>query len=263
MDHGLTHHVMLGMRVDYAPVETFLEKFVAQAQTGQPGYMCVSNVHQCILTYDDSAFRDVVNGADFVMPDSVILERARAWRFGVDAQPIQRGADLMLDICALAEAKNLPVALIGGRDDTVLHQLKERLHADFPNLNVAYAFSPPFSGMSAEEDAQMVRDIVDSGAKIVLVGLGCPKQERWMAEHKDRLPAMQAGVGAAFDFNAGLVKPSPEWVHRSGLEWLYRLLSEPRRLWKRYLSTSPRFVFLVLAEAFRSRTSGSSVTNPG
>jgi N-acetylglucosaminyldiphosphoundecaprenol N-acetyl-beta-D-mannosaminyltransferase len=136
------------------------------------------------------------------------------------------------------------VFLLGGTEDT-LERLKARIEASFPGLRVVGSHSPPFRTLSAEEDAALMRLLNDSGASTVWVSLGCPKQEIWMAEHRDRVRSVMIGVGAAFGFHAGTVRRAPEWMQRLALEWLYRLLSEPGRLWRRYLTTNT--LFLVAA----------------
>jgi N-acetylglucosaminyldiphosphoundecaprenol N-acetyl-beta-D-mannosaminyltransferase len=138
----------------------------------------------------------------------------------------------------------------------VLSRLKRVLHSRYPSLNIPFAYSPPFSTPSTEEAARLIHGLRQSGARLVLVGLGCPKQERWMSANYALAGSFMVGVGAAFDYNSGAVKSSPPWVHRVGLEWLYRLASEPRRLWRRYLYTSPRFIALLLGDVVRNRGSG-------
>jgi N-acetylglucosaminyldiphosphoundecaprenol N-acetyl-beta-D-mannosaminyltransferase len=146
----------------------------------------------------------------------------------------------MWALCERAEGERLPVVCYGSTDAT-LALLDARLRAAFPTLKVVME-SPPFRALTAEEDTAAVERINTSGAGIVFVGLGCPKQERWMAEHRGRVNAVMIGVGAAFDFHAGTVQRAPAWMRDNGLEWLHRLASEPRRLWKRYLVTNTLFI---------------------
>lgn len=249
-------HNMLGMMLDDIVPSDYLDDIIDMARDRKAGYCCVTNVHQCVLVHDDAEFRALVNRATFVIPDSVILQRARSLRYGAPFRATMKGADIMLELCRRAAAANVPVALIGGRDDGVLQTLAANLTARFPTLHIAFSFSPPFRSPTPDEDEELVRNLSSSGASLVFVGLGCPKQERWMASHVRRVGAMMIGVGAAFDFNAGIVRPSPAWVHRNGLEWLYRLASEPRRLWKRYLTTSPRFIWLLVKDAIRVEVLG-------
>lgn len=208
----------------------------------------MTNVHQCVLTHDDARHRKIIHDATMVVTDSTILQRVVAWRAGIRFEAPLRGAELMLEVCRQSEARNLPIALVGGRDGEALARLTARLSKDFPRLTIAYACSPPFRPLSEEEERTMITEIANSGARICFVGLGCPKQERWMAKHTSEIDAMLIGVGAAFDANAGVVRSSPPWVHRAGFDWLYRLVTEPRRLWRRYLTTSPRFLWLLLTE---------------
>lgn len=242
-----TSHMMLGMRLDYLDWPLGAARILSLASTGRSAYICIPDAGQCVLCHDDEGHRAVVNGADLVMTDSMVLQRTRSILYNVRVPRTIRGADLMLELCRSAEERGLPIALVGGRDDAALDKLKAVLIGKFPGLRIAHAFSPPFRPASAAEDEQLTDAINASGARLVFVGLGCPKQERWMAQHKDRVGATMIGVGAAFDFNAGTVKPPPAWVHRSYLEWFYRLLREPRRLWRRYLLVAPRLIVLAFA----------------
>ncbi|KHK90020.1 WecB/TagA/CpsF family glycosyltransferase [Novosphingobium malaysiense] len=237
---------ILGMPIDRLPPNEFVDQFVDKAILGRSGYVCVPNVHQCILFHDELEHREIVNGADFVMSDSTVLQKFVARKYRLSAVPVLRGDQLMLALCRRAAAGGLPIALVGGKDDKVLARMVAELRRQCPGLEVVYAYSPPFRELSVEEEATMLAAILKSGAKMLFVGLGCPKQERWMARYSDRLPLMMIGVGAAFDFISGQVKTSPGWMHSAGLEWFHRLLSEPGRLWRRYLSTSPRFIWLYL-----------------
>jgi len=244
---------MLGMRLDAVAPATYVDAIVGGAERGEAFYCCVANVHMCVLAHDEPDFRAVVNGARFVIPDSTILQKARSLRYGAPSIPTLRGAEMMLELVRVAAGRGVKIGLVGGRDDETLALLIARLRDIAPDVDIAYAYSPPFRPLTEQEDAALVEDIRASGARLIFVGLGCPKQERWMAAHVERVPAVMIGVGAAFDFNAGVVRTSPEWVHKAGLEWLYRMSQEPKRLWRRYFSTSPRFVGLLLLDAVRRR----------
>lgn len=247
---------MLGMELDYLAPAQYLPQFLARAVAGAGGYCCVTNVHQCVMTYDDPDFRTRVNAATFVISDSTILQRARSLRYGTPFLDTMRGADIMQELCQRAEKQNLKIALIGGKDDEVLALLCRKLGAAYPDLDIAFAYSPSFGEVTQAEDEKLVAALQQSGVRIIFVGLGCPKQETWMATHTAQLDAMIIGVGAAFDFIAGSVRPAPAWMHKAGLEWLYRLAREPRRLWKRYVTTSPRFIWLLILDGLgRGRVS--------
>jgi N-acetylglucosaminyldiphosphoundecaprenol N-acetyl-beta-D-mannosaminyltransferase len=153
---------------------------------------------------------------------------------------------------AAAEA-GIPVGFYGGTD-TVLANLISRVKQRFPQLQVAYAEAPPFRTLTPEEDRRTMLAIREAGVRMLFVGLGSPKQDCWMHAHKDRVQAVMLGVGAAFDFLAGAKPQAPRWMQSSGLEWAFRLATEPRRLWRRYLTQNPRFVILALAQILRIRT---------
>ena len=237
------HRRILGMRVDATSYEEATRRVLAWARGGESRYVCVANVHMVMEAYDDSRYRALVNAADLVTPDGMPL----VWvlrRLGVRGQERVYGPELTLRVCAAAAREGIPVGFYGGAPE-VLEKLVEKLKARFPGLRVAYAYSPPFRSLTPEEDARIVEAINASGARILFVGLGCPKQERWMAEHRGRVKAVMLGVGAAFDFHAGRVPQAPAWMQRLGLEWFFRLLMEPKRLWRRYAKHNPRFVVLA------------------
>jgi N-acetylglucosaminyldiphosphoundecaprenol N-acetyl-beta-D-mannosaminyltransferase len=196
-------------------------------------------VHVVVSASRDAAYRDIINASDMATPDGAPV----AWmlrRLGFSGQSRISGPDLMWTLCERAEKENLPICCYGSTKAT-LGLLEARLRAAFPALKMTLE-SPPFRALTPEEDAAAVERINSSGAGIVFVGLGCPKQERWMAEHRGRINAVMIGVGAAFDFHAGTVQRAPVWMRDNGLEWLHRLLSEPGRLWKRYLVTNTLFI---------------------
>jgi N-acetylglucosaminyldiphosphoundecaprenol N-acetyl-beta-D-mannosaminyltransferase len=162
------------------------------------------------------------------------------------------GPELTPRLLARAAAEGVPVGFYGGSPE-VIDALRTVAARRWPSLRVAYAYAPPFRELDDAEDDEIVRSIVDSGARILFVGLGCPKQERWMRAHQARLPLVQIGVGAAFDFLAGTKRQAPALLQRAGLEWAFRLATEPRRLWKRYLRHNPRFVMAFGAQVVRAR----------
>lgn len=215
-------------------------------------YVCICNAHSVVTASRDVSFRAAVVKADMATPDGAPV----AWmlrRLGAGDQPRVNGPDLMWRYCREASGRGESIFLYGGTSAT-LERLADRLLASFPGLRIAGMRSPPFRPPTAEEDAADVAAINASGAGIVWVSLGCPKQELWMAAHAGRVHAVMVGVGAAFDFHAGTVARAPEWMRRSGLEWLHRLVSEPRRLWRRYLVTNSLFIW----GAARQLLSGSS-----
>jgi N-acetylglucosaminyldiphosphoundecaprenol N-acetyl-beta-D-mannosaminyltransferase len=213
------------------------------------GRVCFANVHMVMEAYDDPHFREAVRSADFVVPDGMPLVWMQKLLGRGDATRV-RGKSVMVEVLRRAGAKGSSVGFYGGTPK-VLDAVRRRATAEFPQLSVSYAFSPPFRTVSDAEHNEIVRNITAANPDILFVGLGCPKQEIWMADHYDKLSCVMLGVGAAFDFYAGSVRESPEWLSRLGLEWLYRLAKEPRRLWRRYLSTNPRFLFLAIRQLAR------------
>ncbi len=243
---------MLGMRLDYVAVEAFIDEMVHSAEMGASAYCCVPDVFQCTVCHDRDHHRRIVNGADYVMSDSMVLQFARALRHRVPVMKTIRGSELMLALCEEAQARGIPIALIGGKDDAVLNEIKATLAKDYPALQIAYGYSPPFRDLMPDEEERMLHGLAMSGAKLVFVGIGCPKQEEWMGRHKASVQATMIGVGAAFDVIGGVYPNSPAIVHRIGLEWLFRLAREPRRLYRRYLGSAPRFVWLMVGDWIRA-----------
>jgi len=226
--------------VDALTWDEALARICAWAAARESRYVCLCNAHMVVTTMQDQYFLRVVNEADMATPDGIPV----AWmlrRLGFREQQRMSGANLMWRYLALAEARGDAAYFYGGTDAT-LTLLSARLRAAFPGLRIAGTYSPPFRPLTLEEDAEDVARINDSGAGAVFVGLGCPKQETWMAAHRGRIRAVMFGVGAAFEFHAGVINRAPLWMQRWGLEWLHRLCSEPRRLWKRYLVTNTLFI---------------------
>lgn len=240
---------ILGMRVDatsYSQVSAVVGAWAVQAASK---YVCVATVNNVMEAYDSLGFRQVMNEADVVTPDGMPLVWALRLLGHEDATRVY-GPDLTPVVLALAEREDLPVGLYGGSPDT-LQRLRQVVAAHRPSLRIAYACSPPFRPLTPEEDGQVVAEINRSGARILFVGLNTPKQDYWMASHKGRVQSVMIGVGAAFDFLAGTKRQAPRWMMGLGLEWLFRLATEPRRLWKRYLKHNPRFVVLFAIQLLR------------
>ena len=195
-----------------------------------------------MTAFFDPSVRTVLNGAAVGAPDGMPL----VWSLrssGVKNQSRVYGPDLMLALCRQASSLGHRIYLYGAREQT-LELLCCKLRERFPSLVIAGAYSPPFRPLTAEEDRCCVERILNADTDILFVGIGAPKQERWMHEHASRLPGVvMLGVGAAFDFHAGLVKQAPAWLQNAGLEWFFRLVMEPRRLWRRYL-LNPLFLIL-------------------
>ena len=239
---------LLGLRVDRLTTDAFVHQVVEKTLRGERGYCCITNVHSCITARDCDQLRDAIDKATVAIPDSTILQWAYALRFGEKPISATHGADIMMQLCDLAATASIPIGFYGGKDDTLLKNLRHHIKAACPGSKIAFAYAPPFRALTQTETDCIIEDINRSGVRLLFVGIGCPKQELWMAQNTKHINAMMIGVGAAFDVNAGLVCPSPNWVHKFGLEWLFRLAKEPKRLSKRYISTGPRFLYLLLTD---------------
>ena len=249
---SLESRYILEMRVDATTYPDAVERVLGWARRGESRYVCCANVHSVMESFDSSRFRQCMNGADLVTSDGVPLVWALR-SLGVASASRVYGPDLMPEILRAADREGLRVGFYGGNPET-LKLLARITGHQFPGL-VGFEFSPPFRQLTAAEDGVIVDRINASGVQILFVGLGCPKQERWMAEHKDRIQAVMLGVGAAFDFLTGAKAQAPRWLQSAGLEWLFRLAVEPKRLWRRYMKHNPRFVAHFAAQLLAAKNS--------
>jgi len=224
---------------DYDHTLDWIDESVAARRRG---YVCVAAVHTVMACQDDAELRAAVLGATFTVPDGQPL----VWALGALGHRLPDrvyGPELMDRACARAARTGQRFYLYGGRNPGALAQLARTLRLRHPGLKIVGGHCPPFRPLSDAEEASVAEEIRRSGADVVWVGIGVPKQEKWMACMRDRLEApVLVGVGAAFDFHAGLVPQAPDALQRLGLEWAFRLAQEPRRLWRRYLRYNPRFV---------------------
>jgi N-acetylglucosaminyldiphosphoundecaprenol N-acetyl-beta-D-mannosaminyltransferase len=244
--------LILGVRVDATSYRRATDQILDWAAQSLSRLVCCASVNNIMAARDSPEFNEVMASADLVTSDGMPLVWLLRGLGIPDAERVY-GPDLMPAVLEAAAKSGVPVGLYGGSAE-VLARLVERLAARFPALNIAYQESPPFRVPSSQEDERTTRAIADAGVRILFVGLSTPKQERWMYSHRGRVDAVMLGVGAAFDFLAGAKPQAPRWMQRNGLEWLFRLATEPRRLWKRYLGQNPRFAVLALAQVFRERS---------
>jgi len=233
---------VLGVPLALTDYEDTLDWIDDAVAAGHRGYVCVAATHTVMATEDDPTLRAAVLGADFTVPDGQPLVWAlRA--LGHEVGDRVYGPDLMDRACARASRTGQRFYLYGGRNQGALAQLARVLRLRYPGLQIVGGYAPPFRALTDAEEEAIAADIRRSGADVVWVGIGVPKQEKWMARMRHRLTTpVFVGVGAAFDFHAGLIPQAPGWMQQSGLEWLFRLAHEPRRLWRRYLRYNPRFV---------------------
>jgi N-acetylglucosaminyldiphosphoundecaprenol N-acetyl-beta-D-mannosaminyltransferase len=231
---------VIGTFIDALSWDEALTRITAWAQGRESRYVCICNVHSLVTASQDAEFNRAVSQADMSTPDGMPVA-CMLRSLGFSGQERINGPDLMWKYCERA-ARSGEVVYFYGSTSKTLQLLSAKLRTAFPTLRIGGFNSPPFRAVSEPEDEAIVASINRSGAGVVFVGLGCPKQEKWMASHRDRIHAVMIGVGAAFDYHAGTVQRAPMWMQRCGLEWLHRLCSEPRRLWKRYLVTNTIFV---------------------
>jgi N-acetylglucosaminyldiphosphoundecaprenol N-acetyl-beta-D-mannosaminyltransferase len=247
----LQQRYVLGQRLNATNYADATARVVDWANRGESKYVCLSNVHMVMQGWDDPNFRQIINTADLITTDGVPL----VWclrALGVRSAVRVYGPDLTLHVCAAAAQQQLAIGLYGGTAQS-LKEFAALLQSRFPAIEIACSIAPPFRPLTAAEDVAYTKQFAESGARILFVGIGCPKQEIWMSEHRGRLNMPMLGVGAAFDFHAGRVKQAPAWLQAIGLEWLFRLLMEPRRLWRRYAWHNPRFVLFFIGQLLRGR----------
>jgi len=233
---------VLGVPLALTDYERMIAWMDATIRSGGRGYVCVAAVHTVMACQEDDELRAAILGSSVTVPDGQPL----VWAMNALGHELPHrvyGPDLMARYCEHAASTGARMFLYGGRDQDALVKLGLNLRSKYPGLNIVGGYVPPFRPLTAEEEDAVVDEINGSGADVVWVGIGVPKQEKWMARMRDRLDVpVMCGVGAAFDFHAGRVSMAPPWMQERGLEWIYRTMQEPRRLLGRYLTTNPRFV---------------------
>ena len=238
---------VLGVGISVLNLRTALAAVVDAVRTRRKGYICVTGVHGVMEAQDDAGFKRILNGAFLCTPDGMPM----VWAGKLDGHSgMSRvyGPDLMLAVCAWSESSGCRHFFYGGAEG-VAALLAQKLKEKFPKLQIAGIYTPPFRQLNPDEEKQLQEQVRAAQPDILWVGLSTPKQEKFMAEYLPKLDAtLMVGVGAAFDFHSGRVKQAPRWMQRCGLEWFYRLCSEPRRLGKRYLRNNPLFVLKFLGQ---------------
>jgi N-acetylglucosaminyldiphosphoundecaprenol N-acetyl-beta-D-mannosaminyltransferase len=242
---------VLDSYVDALSWDEAVQRINRWARPSESRYVCACNVHSVVNASLDPAFRSVINGADMAIPDGMPI----AWslrKLGFAAQQRIDGPNLMWRLCERAAATGQRVFFYGS-SPYVLARLNATLNALLPALQIAGMHAPPYRPQMTQEDEATIELINASGAALVFVGLGCPKQEIWMAQHRGKICGVMIGVGAGFDYHAGTLERAPCWMQDGGLEWLFRLSREPRRLWRRYLGTNSIFLLLIAKQLFKTR----------
>jgi N-acetylglucosaminyldiphosphoundecaprenol N-acetyl-beta-D-mannosaminyltransferase len=245
---------VLGVPLALTDYERTMRWIDAAVGARHRGYICVANVHTVMASQEDAELRAAVMASDLTVPDGQPLVWAMN-ALGSDLTSRVYGPTLMARYCERAARTGTRMFLYGGRNQGALVQLALNLRTAYPGVKIVGGFAPPFAPLTADEELAVADEINRSDADVVWVGIGVPKQEKWMAAMRERLQApVLVGVGAAFDFHAGLVPQAPARIQSMGMEWAYRLAQEPRRLWRRYLRYNPRFVLAFGRQWLRHRT---------
>jgi len=242
---------IISIDVSIGSYDTFTDNIILLAGEKRSAYVCVANVHMTIEAYNNPDFASVVNSADIVTPDGMPIAKMFGYLYG-EKQDRVAGMDLMPDLLKKSESDKIGVYFYGSTEN-ILKTIKSRVEKLYPKLKIAGLYSPPFRLLSEKEENRIIEKINDSGAGLVLVSLGCPKQEIWMHRVTEKINGVMVGIGGAFPVFAGAQKRAPEWMRKLSLEWVYRFMKEPKRLWKRYLYTNSKFVLVALFDIFKVR----------
>ena len=234
------------MPVTVGSTENIGKEIIQKSKSGYGDYVCVANVHMVTTARRNKKLRKIMEEAFLVTADGLPLVWVLKQNGFKEAERVT-GTDLTLKLCKAAADERIPVYFYGGSPETI-KTLKTFIAKRFPDLKVVGYESPPLLPLQPEVDPDVVKRINKSGARIVFVGLGCPKQEYWMAAYTSHLPAILIGVGAVFDFLSGTCQRAPLWMQKCSLEWLHRLATEPRKTWKRYATTNPLFIWMLIKE---------------
>lgn len=251
MTENLKYYSILGTNINVINMEKTVSYIEEHLEELKGRYICVSNVHTTVTAYRDPAYRAVQNGAAMNIPDGKPLSIVQCMGGEKDAGRVP-GPDLMPELFALSEKKGYRHYFYGSTQET-LDALKEKLSEKYPKMDIAGMYSPPFRPMTEEEDREAVERINAAKPDFIWVGLGAPKQEKWMADHEGKVCGVMLGVGAGFDFHAGTVKRAPKWMQEVCMEWLYRIGQDPKRLLVRYLDTNFSFVFDLIKEGLKGK----------
>lgn len=232
---------IMGVNIAAINMEWLLDYLNKNIQNLKGDYICVSNVHTTVTSYEDSSYCDIQNGGLMAIPDGGPLSSVGRKR-GYKKMERTTGPSLMGEIFQISTEKGYRHYFYGSTEKT-LKLLEENLNKKYPEIQIAGMYSPPFRPMTEEEDREIVKKINETNPDFVWIGLGAPKQERWMAVHQGQIAGLMLGVGAGFDYYAGNIERAPEWMQKHNLEWLYRLVQDPKRLFKRYLVTNTKFIW--------------------
>jgi N-acetylglucosaminyldiphosphoundecaprenol N-acetyl-beta-D-mannosaminyltransferase len=246
MMNGLEYCEILKTNINVTNMEDTLCYICNNLDMLRGKYICVSNVHTTVMAYEDERYRAIQNNAAMALPDGGPLSKYCRHK-GISHARRVTGPDLMVEIFKISAKNGYRHFFYGSKEETLI-AMKEKLERDYKGINIVGMYSPPFRELTAKEEEEVVRLINEAHPDFVWVGLGAPKQEIWMARHEGGIGAVMVGVGAGFDYVAGNIKRAPKILQKLCLEWLYRLLQDPKRLWKRYVMTNFKFVKYIVKE---------------
>jgi N-acetylglucosaminyldiphosphoundecaprenol N-acetyl-beta-D-mannosaminyltransferase len=241
----MTKALVLKSKISLGSYEKIKEEILYLPEKKISSYVCIANVHMTIEAYLNDKFLSVVNNADITTPDGMPLAKAIRYLYGISQDRIA-GMDLMPDLMSECEKQQKTIFLYGSTSD-VLEKIMLKAKIMYPDLKIDF-YSPPFRTLSKPEDEEIIKRINDGKYDYVFVALGCPKQEQWMNDHKDKIKCCMIGLGGAFEVFADIRQRAPQWMQNNSLEWLYRFIQDPKRLWKRYFITNSLFVILLLKQ---------------
>lgn len=253
---------LFGLDVSVVDYERACEKIIEAAQQKQPAVISCHAAHAVVTFSGDKKLRDMANQFQMITPDGQPVRWAMNWLHRTKLRDRVYGPELMRRVCKAAAEQGVKIFLYGGASVEALDQLETKLVENHPGIDIAGKFSPPFRELTESERAEVLQQIAESGAQIVFIGLGCPKQDIFAFKNREDIQAVQMCVGAAFDFHAGAKKMAPRWMQATGTEWVFRLVQEPGRLWKRYLVTNSQFVWRVVKQTLLGKPKSQTKTAP-
>jgi N-acetylglucosaminyldiphosphoundecaprenol N-acetyl-beta-D-mannosaminyltransferase len=248
---------IISLQISNLSYQQVLQAIMRLGAQRTPAYVCFANAHMSVEAYQNPHFARQVNKATVVAADGMPIVKAIQWFYKIRQERVA-GMDMMASIVAECERNNLSIFLFGSTSE-VLRAVERRISLEHPRLRVAGMYSPPFGPFTPADDELFVRQIVNSGAQVVLISLGCPRQEMWMARHYDRVNAVLIGIGGVFAVYGGLRRRAPLWMQEMSLEWLYRFVQEPTRMFRRYTITNTIFVLLLIHQWFRLKFSNKPI----
>ena len=240
---------LISLNISTISLDDSIQKISDWGMSHTPAFICFANVHMLVEAQKDTIFRSQVNKASLVLPDGKPIVQAIRGLYNMKLER-KAGMDYLPFLLRKADANKASIFIYGSSTE-IQNAMIKRIRVEYPNVQVVGNISPPFTNSGPSDIGEHIRLIRSSGANFVLVSLGCPKQEKWMADYTDKIPAVLLGVGGAFGVFAGVHKRAPVWMQKYSLEWFYRLIQEPRRMFTRYLYTNTFFLFLLAKKIIR------------